>query len=63
MKLAKRLRYKMKPVDAQSVTLAGGNQLQCHYICKGFKWLLHGTEFEYDVMLLPLRSCDLELGI
>jgi len=62
-KLARKLGCKLEHVPAQSVTIAGGNKLQCHYICKDFKWWLHGTEFRSEVYLLPLGSCDLVLGI
>ena len=30
-KLARKLGYKLEPVPAQFVTIAGGNKLQCHY--------------------------------
>ena len=48
---------------AQSVTIADGNRMQCHYTCKEFKWTLHSTEFQSEVYLLPLGACDLVLGV
>ena len=48
---------------AQSVTIAGGDKLMCYYMCKNFKWTLHNIEFQSDVYLLPLGSCDLVLGV
>ena len=44
--LAKKLGCRLESVAAQSVTIAGGQQLQCHYIYRRFKWLLHGIEFD-----------------
>jgi len=60
---AKKLGCKLEPLAEQPVTIAGGNKLPCHYVCKGFRWWLHGTEFKSDVYLLPLGSCDLVLGV
>ena len=62
-KFAKRLGCKLEAVTAQSVITAGGNRLQCHYICIDFKWSLRSTEFHSEVYLLPLGSCDLVLGV
>ena len=61
--LAKLLGCKLELVLMQYVTIADGNKLQYHYICKDFRWWLHGTEFKSEVYLLPLGSCDLVLGI
>jgi len=62
-KLAKTLGCILEPMVAQSITIAGDNQLQCHYICRNFNWWLHGAEFQSEVYLLPLGSCDLVLGV
>ena len=35
-KLAKTLGCILEPMVAQSITIAGDNQLQCHYICRNF---------------------------
>jgi len=32
-------------------------------VCKGFKWRLHNAEFKSDMMLIPLVSCDVVLGV
>ena len=37
--------------------------MPCQYVCKGFTWALHGTEFVTDALVLPLGGCDLVLGI
>ena len=60
---AKQLGCKLEPLAMQPVTIADGNQLHCHYMCKNFSWWLHGVEFISDVYLLSLGSCDLILGV
>lgn len=43
--------------------MAEGNQLSCHSICKNFTWTMCGKVFQADVMLIPLGSCDIVLGV
>ncbi|GJR46401.1 hypothetical protein Tco_1314504 [Tanacetum coccineum] len=40
------------------VDIVGGAKLTSKYMCKKFKWQIHGEEFVIDVMLLPLGGCD-----
>ena len=60
---AKKCGCKLEAMKVQSVTIKGGDKLLCHYMCKSFKWTLHSTEFQSEVYLLPLGSCDLVLGV
>ena len=43
--------------------MADGYHLQCLYICKGFKWKMHNALSETDMLIIPLGSCDIVLGI
>ena len=61
--LAKRLGCRMEEIPAQSITVADGHNLQCLYVCKGFKWKMHNAIFEIDMLIIPLGSCDVVLGI
>jgi len=54
--LAKKLGCKMEPIVVQAVTIADGNQLQCQYICRNFTWQMHGIEFLFDMLLIPLGA-------
>jgi len=45
------------------VALAGGTQLQCQRMCKGFTWSLLGTEYVTDAYIVSLGSCDMVLGV
>jgi len=61
--LAHQLGCELEPITGQAVATADGNTMQCQYVCKNFKWMLQGTEFMYDVLVLPLGGCDLVLGV
>lgn len=41
----------------------GDHKLVAPFICKGFKWTFQQTEFTADVLVLPLGSYDLILGV
>ena len=61
--LAKRLGCRMEEIPAQSITVADGYNLQCLYVCKGFKWKMHNAIVETDMLIIPLGNCDVVLGI
>ncbi|XP_042059609.1 uncharacterized protein LOC121804134 [Salvia splendens] len=61
--LAKKLGLQLTQVNPVMVDVADGNRLECKSMCKGMHWLLRGTPFVTDVLLLPLGSCDMVLGI
>jgi len=61
--MAKRLGCTIEKTPVQAVTVADGSKLQCLHICKGFKWKLHNADFELNMMLIPLGSCDVVLGV
>ena len=52
--LAKRLGLHLTQVNPVMVDVADGNGLECNSMCKGLKWILRGTTFITDVLLLPL---------
>ncbi|KAK9671838.1 hypothetical protein RND81_12G058100 [Saponaria officinalis] len=53
----------MQQITPQAVAVADGNHLACQYTCKDFTWVLQGHSFTADVMLIPLGSCDMVLGV
>lgn len=63
LNLAKKLGLHLTPVNPVMVDVADGNRLECNSMCKGMGWLLRGTSFITDVLLLPVGSCDMVLGI
>lgn len=46
-----------------SVKVADGNDMQVYQYCKELEWLLQGTVFKADFLLLPLGTSDMVLGV
>ncbi|XP_042013895.1 uncharacterized protein LOC121762165 [Salvia splendens] len=63
LQVARKLGLVLTSVTPVFVDVADGNRLECKSMCKGLKWSLRGTTFSTDVLLLPLGSCDMVLGI
>ncbi|XP_021766133.1 uncharacterized protein LOC110730619 [Chenopodium quinoa] len=61
--MAEELGCIVEKIPGQSVIVADGNHLVCDSVCKGFTWALGGLSFTTDVMLIPLGSCDMVLGV
>ena len=61
--LARKLGCENETIPGKSVMVADGNNLLCHSVCKKFTWSVAGHEFTTEVMLIPLGSCDMVLGI
>lgn len=53
----------MEAISLQSVTVADGNKIPCQYVCRNFVWQINGKFFTTDVLLIPIGSCDMVLGI
>ncbi|PKI74171.1 hypothetical protein CRG98_005409 [Punica granatum] len=52
-----------EPMPMVKVAVANGNELKCKRVCKMFRWKMHGREYEADMLLLPLESYDMVLGV
>ena len=52
-----KLGCKVLPIHEQPVSVADGKKVQIAVVCKNLKWLLQGTTFSSDFLLLPLREC------
>lgn len=63
LSLAKKLGCEWKNMEPQAVTVADGNHIMCPHQCKEFSSEMQGKQFLTDVMLIPLGSCDMVLGI
>lgn len=61
--MAQKLGCKLEEVNPLSITGGGGRKFFAPYVCKGFTWIFLNTEFTADVLVLPLGSYDLILGI
>ena len=63
LSMAKRLHCEMKRIPPLQVVMANGQKLQCTSMYKGFEWSLMGGVFSSYVMLVPLGSCEMVLGV
>ncbi|XP_048492259.1 uncharacterized protein LOC125493205 [Beta vulgaris subsp. vulgaris] len=61
--LAKKLGCCIETMEAQAVAVADGNHLACNHKCKYFTWEMNKHTFSTEVMLIPLGSCDMVLGV
>lgn len=57
------LAQKLELISTQSVAVADGNHLACEYVCRGFEWRMQNITFTSDVLIIPLGSCDMVLGV
>lgn len=63
LNIAQKLGCTVEKIPPRAITVADGNHLACQHICKGFSWEMQGTTFMTDVLLIPLGSSDMVLGI
>ncbi|GJV14851.1 gypsy/ty3 retroelement polyprotein, partial [Tanacetum coccineum] len=61
--MAKRLGCKIWSTCPLRVSIVGGSEIVTVGECKDFQWRLYGQTFITGVMFLPLRGCDMVLGI
>lgn len=46
-----------------SVRVADGRKLVCDTVVEGFTWKMQGLQFTADLFLMPLKGCDMVLGV
>jgi len=61
--VAKRLGCQSTTIMAQSISVVDGRMVQTGSVCKNLTWLLQGTTFTSDFLLLPLGNVDIVLGV
>ena len=61
--VAKKLHCELRKIPPLPVAIANGQQLDCNIMCKDFSWSLIGQEFTADMLLVPLGSCEMVLGV
>lgn len=62
-KLAKRLDLYSEQIATLRVMVANGVRLSTMGICKNVQWDAQGSSFTTDFYLLPLKGCNIVLGI
>ena len=59
----KKLRCELLRIPLIVVAVADGAQLTCQTMCKKFSWTMDDIEYEADIFIVPLGSCDMVLGV
>ncbi|GKB06132.1 reverse transcriptase [Tanacetum coccineum] len=63
MAAARRMGCQLRRTIPLDVSVANGNQMVSEYMCKDFEWTIQGITYKADVMVIPLSSCDMVLGV
>ncbi|PHT71215.1 hypothetical protein T459_26319 [Capsicum annuum] len=58
-----KLQCKASPIHEQSISVADGRKVQTASICKDLTWLLQGTTFSSDFLILLLGNVDIVLEV
>ncbi|GJR63646.1 reverse transcriptase [Tanacetum coccineum] len=58
-----KMRCQLRRTVPLEVSIANGNQMVSEYMCKGFEWTIQGITYKTDVMIIPLGSYDMVLGV
>nr|XP_033514027.1 uncharacterized protein LOC117278664 [Nicotiana tomentosiformis] len=61
--VAKKLGCQFSSIVEQSISVADGRKVQTAAVCKNLQWLLQGTTFSSNFLLLPLENVDIVLGV
>ncbi|GJS81189.1 reverse transcriptase [Tanacetum coccineum] len=59
----RKLGCRLRKICQLEVSVANGHVMNSLYECKDFYWELQGITYTSDVMILPLRGCEMVLGI
>ncbi|GJX15039.1 LysM domain-containing GPI-anchored protein 2 [Tanacetum coccineum] len=63
MAAARKIGCQLRRTVPLEVSVANGNQMASEYMCKDFEWTIQGITYKADVMVIPLSSCDMVLGV
>nr|GEW37703.1 transposon Ty3-I Gag-Pol polyprotein [Tanacetum cinerariifolium] len=61
--IARKLGCKLRKMCPLEIFVANGMVMSSKYTCKDFSWEFQGVTYTTDVMILPLRGCEMVLGI
>ncbi|KAJ0578410.1 putative nucleotidyltransferase, Ribonuclease H [Helianthus annuus] len=61
--LAMKLKCALKPIDNVTVGVANGTEIVCANYSPNFQWFMQGMWFTTDVLVIPLDSYDMVLGV
>ena len=61
--VVKRLGFYTQRVNARSVSVANGDKIWVTEFCSKVQWEADGVKQQIDCLVLPLKRCDMVLGI
>lgn len=61
--LVTKMGWKVDSCELLDANLADGNTMPISGVCKGIEWLLQGSVFRADFLLLYLGTCDVVFGV
>ncbi|GJR80458.1 retrotransposon-related protein [Tanacetum coccineum] len=63
LNIAKKLGCKPRRICPLEVSMENGHVMSTLYKSRGFSWVFQGVTYTSDVMILPLKGCEMVLGI
>ncbi|XP_071688952.1 uncharacterized protein [Rutidosis leptorrhynchoides] len=63
LEFAKKVGCLASNMSTMQVCIPGGNKITSSGECKQFQWQMNGKEFIDDMVIIPIRGCDMVLGI
>ncbi|KAI4340489.1 hypothetical protein MLD38_025318 [Melastoma candidum] len=61
--IARQLGGVIQIVASKSVMVANGERLFCNSMLKAFRWSMQGEEYEADMLIMPMKGCEVILGM
>ncbi|XP_070013614.1 uncharacterized protein [Nicotiana sylvestris] len=58
----KEIGYQARHCPHVRMTVADGNYVMCTSICIGYQWKMQGRPFQEDLLIIPLKGCDMVIG-
>lgn len=63
LEVAKEIGCITQSITKHKVIVANGDKLTCDSVYNKFKWCMQGEWFEASILLMPLKCCELILGM
>ena len=61
--LVRKIGVKLQVINSFTVTVANGDKLKAQFECPGLSWEVQGLHQAADFFVIPLRGCDMVLGV
>ena len=61
--VVKKLRVRLKNIQSFMVTVANSDKLKAQQRCPSLTWEVQGIQLKADFLVIPLKGCDMVLGV